>query len=227
MKYYGTDFSENHKELNRLLSAKDKIEEAKSLYLILHGQLHESRVYGSESNEFDALIQGLTQKMAAVMPTKKDVTILWSLWHITRIEDAVMNLLIAGEQQVFDRTWAERLKTDVTDTGNAMNDEEILSLSKEVPLNELLAYRAAVGERTREIVSALTQNDLKRKPSVREGERLLSEGVLLPCEDSVWLKDFWMGKTISGLLLMPGSREPLLHLNDCARLKTVIYNNKI
>ena len=222
MKYFGEGFSEKHKELQKLLSAKDGWEEARPLYLTLHSLLHESSVSGSAPNELDRLIACLTRENIAVMPTKKDVTIAWSLWHITRIEDLTMNLLVAGGKQVFDDGWKARLHVSVTDTGNAMTDEEILELSKEIDLEELLAYRRAVGERTRKIVSALTQSDLKRKPAPENGKRLLTEGGLTEQEDSIWLRDFWMGKTVSGLLLMPGSREPLLHLNDCARLKKLM-----
>ncbi len=44
----------------------------------------------------------------------------WLAWHITRIEDITMNLLVAGRPQLFRRDgWQARLKIAAADTGNA------------------------------------------------------------------------------------------------------------
>ena len=46
----------------------------------------------------------------AVMPTSKDETIAWVLWHIARVEDLTMNILAAWDKQVFYQEWKGRMK---------------------------------------------------------------------------------------------------------------------
>lgn len=75
------------------------------------------------------------------MPTIKDETMAWAFWHIARIEDLTMNILVAGQEQVFDPAWKLRMNATILDTGNALNDEEILRLSKSLHIQELLNYR--------------------------------------------------------------------------------------
>ena len=82
------------------------------------------------------------------MVTSKDETIAWALWHIARLEDLTMNLLVSGGEQVWNREWARCLGTAVADTGNAMSDDQIMELSKALRPAELLQYRSAVGRRT-------------------------------------------------------------------------------
>lgn len=45
------------------------------------------------------------------MVTSKDETIAWALWHIARLEDLTMNLLVSGGEQVWNREWARCLGT--------------------------------------------------------------------------------------------------------------------
>lgn len=131
-----------------------------------------------------------------------------------------MNILIADGNQVFDDRWKTRLNTTVTDTGNALTDEEIICLSKSLNIPELLNYRNEVGRRTREIVQNLLAEDMKRNVSQQGLDRILSEGGITQQEDSIWLLDFWGKKDVAGLLLMPPTRHVIMHLNDCCKWKS-------
>lgn len=51
MKYFGAGLSESHKELNRIIRRPELIEQAKELFLEIHGKLHLSVVSGNERNE--------------------------------------------------------------------------------------------------------------------------------------------------------------------------------
>ena len=65
------------------------------------------------------------------MPTSKDETIAWVLWHIARIEDLTMGILVAGDGQLFDTGWKRRINLPVSDTGNALSDDGIMQLSSQ------------------------------------------------------------------------------------------------
>lgn len=222
MKYFGEGLSEKHKELSAIIRRPDHIEAAKNLFLDIHAGLHLSAVSGVEHNEVDALTEDLTPEEFAVMPTAKDETIAWVLWHIARIEDLTMNVLVARREQIFDARWQERLKAPIVDTGNALTDDEIMVLSHSIDTEELLRYRNQVGIRTREVVRGLNAADMKRKTDPEDIRKILDLGGVTEQEESVWLLDFWGKKDVAGLLLMPPTRHVMMHLNDCCKWKTVI-----
>ena len=138
MKYFGHGLSEQHKELNSIIRKSSETQRSKDLFLQIHAKLHPSVVSDTDRNEVDNLLCDLKQDEYAVMPTSKDETIAWVLWHIARIEDLTMNILVAREEQVFNQDWRERLNSRITDTGNALTDDEIMELSRTI--NTCLLY---------------------------------------------------------------------------------------
>ncbi|MDD6811181.1 MAG: DinB family protein [Lachnospiraceae bacterium] len=226
MKYFGSGLSDLHKELSTVIRKKEELESAKQLFLEIHEKLHLSEVSGTEENEVDRLLRDLMQEEYAIMPTAKDETIAWVLWHIARIEDLTMNMLIAKEEQIFNEEWKSRLHALFTDTGNALSDDEIMELSHALNKEELLRYRNVVGRRTREIVEGLEAEDMKRKVDSSDLDRILNCGGVTEQEDSIWLLDFWGKKDVAGLLLMPPTRHVMLHLNDCCKWKEQIRTKK-
>lgn len=207
--------------LRELLGKADRFAEAIALCLEQHAMVHAAAVSGSDEPTFeDELWEGLNESGFRTLPTPSDEeTIAWGIWHISRIEDITMNLLVAGEDQLFDAGWQERLKVDVRDTGNAMTAAEMLAFSAAVDMMELRNYRAAVGRKTRGIIRGLTPPDLKRKMNPAALQRILAEGAVLDVPDARWLVDFWGRKNVAGLLLMPATRHPLVHLNEALRVK--------
>ncbi|WP_313162897.1 DinB family protein [Sedimentibacter sp.] len=226
MKYFGDGLSEKHKELNQIIRRTDKIEQAKELFLEIHAKLHLSEISNTEHNEVDNLICDLNDNEYAIMPTAKDETIAWVIWHIARIEDLTMSILVAGEDQLFNYEWKQKLNAAITDTGNALSDDEIINLSKTLVIQELMHYRNEVGKRTRKIVQNLKSDDMKRKVSPHKLEKIMLEGGVSEQENSIWLLDFWAKKDIAGILLMPPTRHVMLHINDCCRWKELFRTKK-
>lgn len=139
--------------------------------------------------------------------------IAWKLWHSARIEDMTMNVLIVGGQQIFlNDGWGQRLGVKAIDTGNIMNESEIIELRNSIDMQALREYREVVGRRTRKIIKALQAEDLKRKVKTEDLQRLLDEGAVVP--EAKGLLDYWGKKSYSGLLLMPATRHIFVHLNE-------------
>lgn len=226
MKYFGHGLSEQHKELNSIIRKSSETQRSKDLFLQIHAKLHPSVVSDTDRNEVDNLLCDLKQNEYAVMPASKDETIAWVLWHIARIEDLTMNILVAREEQVFNQDWRERLNSRITDTGNALTDDEIMELSRTINTEQLICYRNAVAHKTRDIIRSLSAADLKRR--VRQGDidKILSVGGVTQQENSIWLLDFWGKKDVAGILLMPPARHVMLHLNDCCKWKEYIRTKK-
>ncbi len=214
------DYNTRLDELRRQIKSPRNFQSAMELALKIHAMTHTGEVSSSPVPTFcDELLDGLEDEDYSIMPTEKDETIAWHLWHIARIEDLVGNLLIAERPQIFSDEWMERLNISVKDTGNAMTDDEIIGFSKQVKKQELIYYRNAVGRQTCELLKSLTPGDLKRKPSDESLARLISEGGLLEVKKSIWLKKFWGSYTVTGLILLPLTHHHMIHLPDSVRIK--------
>ena len=216
-------FAEQQTLLHEKLLSKATFEEGRSLCQVQNAQLHQSAGPGALSL-LDQLLEDLGDHAFSYQPPGDFETIAWALWHITRIEDAIGNLLIAGTDQVFDAEWNRRIGSQVTDTGNAMTAAEALAFSQRIVPRELAAYRRAVGRRSQEVIAAVTQDQIRKKPSAAGVERIVAEGVLVEDPQSFWLRDFWANKTIGGLLLLPLTRHQMMHLPNCFRLKDLAQN---
>jgi DinB superfamily len=189
------------------------------LFLDQHGMVHSSRMAPAAGFSFDDdLWRDLSEKAARYIPPKGEHSIAWMIWHIARIEDVTMNILVAGSRQVFeDVRRQENLGVAIPDTGNAMTGIEIAQLSATIDLEALKAYRLAVGCRTREIILQLRVEELKRKTDPMRLQRVKESGAVGTAAS--WLLDYWGGLTLAGILLMPPTRHNFVHLTEAARGK--------
>ncbi len=145
-------------------------------------------------------------------------SIVWILWHLARIEDVTMNMLVAGSKQVFDRgKWLGKLKVSLIHTGNAMSIREITELSNRIDIVQLRKYRVAVGRQTEKIVKQLDSAKIDRKVSSTRLDLILQERAVT--EDAKGLINYWSKRTIAGLLLMPPTRHCFIHLNEALKIK--------
>ncbi len=190
-----------------------------SLFLRHHAMLHSARMAqaGLWSYE-DELLDGIDEQVFRRIPGKEEHSVAWAIFHIARIEDVAMNLLVAGGRQVVDEgNWLERMKLSVRHTGNAMPQVDVVALSAAIDLAALRDYRVAVGRRTQVIAAGLSVEDLGRRVDPQRLASVMEQDALLPGAEGI--AEYWGGRTIAGLLLMPASRHILVHLNEAARLK--------
>lgn len=189
------------------------------LFFDQHAMVHSALVSHAGLYSFeDEVLAGLDESMIRAIPVKGEHSIAWLIWHMARIEDVTMNVLMAGGQQVFRQDqWANRLNVPFYHTGNLMIPESIIQLSAGVDIAALRSYRQAVGTRTRELVQQLALADLKRKIEHDRLERLLAEGAV--SDQATGLLDYWGSLTIAGLLLMPPTRHNFIHLNEASRIR--------
>jgi len=214
-----TIFNRQQEALRSALTAGWDAQKAIELFLDQHARVHSAQTTFSNTPSLeDEIWEGLGELQRRGIPPKGEHSIAWIFWHITRIEDTTMNLLVAGTPQLFNlEPWMERLKVTVQDSGNSMSVEEIRRLSETIDLAELRKYRFCVGRRTREIVRGLNAEDFSRKVDPGRLQRVMDEGALV--EGSRPILEYWGGRTIAGLLLMPPTRHSFVHLNEAARIK--------
>lgn len=220
----GTDWNPKQALLKELLKNKSRFDEAKPICIEMHSFLHSSNTNTSSLTLMDEVWKNLSPEVCYIMPTTKDVTIAWNIWHITRIEDLTVNILLKDSSQILSEEWLKKLQISVKDTGNAMTDEEIIDLSRNINMLELKNYRDAVGMATQAYLKTLTTDCLNKKFPKERVNRILFEGGLTNHPDSIWLLDFWGRKDTAGILLMPVTRHQVGHLNDCLKLKQKIIS---
>lgn len=209
------------KQLREIILQPGKIEESKSLIFSLHSMVHSSAMSGIDKKTFeDELWEGLDDETFRTSTNEKGRTIAYGIWHSTRIEDITMNLLVAGDNQIFSSgNWQERIKSRIIDTGNAMSENEIIEFSKYINMQELKNYRIEVGRKTRHIIKNLSIEDMKRKIDKYRLQRIFDEGAVLDVEASNWLVSFWGRKNVSGIILMPATRHHVVHINEAMSAK--------
>ena len=213
--------SEKRREWNKmhgmirtiLMQAKD-YRKALPLLLEHHAAVHSAKLKGRWSFQ-DEVLGALTEAQMRIVP-KGGQSAIWKIWHATRVEDVTVNLLLAGSKQVFDSAWRRKLGAACVDVGNDMPAEDLARMNRSLNIKALLAYRLAVGRRTRSVLRKLKPEPLWEKPAPERIERIRKENAVRP--KSEWLLKFWGGNPAANLLLMPATRHPFVHLNEISRM---------
>lgn len=110
------------------------------------------------------LLKGLTEQQIRQAAHAALNPIAWTLWHITRCEDVGANRLLADRAQVLDDgAWTTRLQVAQRGVGTGMSKNQVTRLSAAIDLSELNAYRAAVMDRTQDVVGALPLDELNHE----------------------------------------------------------------
>ena len=185
-----------HKELNKIIRKLEMWEISKNLFINLYLEL---------KNKIDNLFKELKDC--------ENENIIWNLWHIMRIEDLIVNILICEKESILNEKLKNELNISITDTGNSLTKEEIKKFAKNINIKKLKYYSDKISKNTIYLIKRLKAEDIKRKIN-----KINLEKIINGCEvtkDNLWLIDYWGKKDIAGLLLMPLSRHIIVHLNQC------------
>ncbi|UCC53907.1 MAG: DinB family protein [Anaerolineaceae bacterium] len=94
----------------------------------------------------DDVLNDMGEEQIRRIPQNCEHSVAWLIWHMARIEDVTMNRLVAGSPQILHKDkWLERIRATVSDTGNAMDKNDVADLSAQIDIKGLRAYRLAVG----------------------------------------------------------------------------------
>jgi hypothetical protein len=181
--------------------------------------VHSAQVSDSDLWSFeDEVLRGMTEEAIRCIPQNCEHSVAWIIWHLARIEDITMNLLVAGCPQIlYQEGWFDRIEAPIHHAGNIMDQEAVVDLSAAVDVDALSAYRQAVGWRTRKIVRGLQPEELEQKVDPARLGRVSDEGAVV--EEASEIIEYWSKRTVAGLLLMPATRHSFLHLNEARRVK--------
>lgn len=212
-------WNEQQKLLQEALLRGNNHDQAIELFLAQHAATHPAEMSRSGAWSFaDEVLSDLDEAALRHLPPNSEHSIAWILWHLARIEDVTMNLLVAGSSQVFHQAdWRKRLGAELEHTGNTMDVDAVRTFSERVSIESLHAYRLAVGRRTRELAQNIQSGSLKQKVDPARLETIREQKAVLPEADEIIA--YWGGRTLAGLLLMPPTRHNFLHLNEALRIR--------
>jgi hypothetical protein len=215
MKANQRNWNKQHALLRNLLMKEKDYRKALPLLLEHHAAVHSAKL-GARWSHQDEVLGPLAEAQFRFVPAGKQSAV-WKIWHITRIEDLTVNLLLAGARHsLLNNAWRKRLGVPYTDAGNGMPQADVIRMSRTMNLKALLAYRPAVGRRTQSILRRLKPDRLWEKPAAERLERIVREkGVR---KNAAWLLRFWGGNPYANLLLMPAARHSFVHLNEISRM---------
>ena len=222
-----SSFEERYKELERALQGDD-IEYIRKLALDVHAMVHPAEVSGKTEKTIadyvlDYMMEGHQNELMPRENWEEDlhyagtntVPMCWQFWHTYRIEDLVSNILMAGQEQLFNADWQKRIGANITDTGNALELDEAIAFAKGIHVDALREYMIAVGKNTRQILEKLTLEQVKSMVPEEWVVRILEEGGVTTDIRSVWLLVFWGRLTRGGMILTPMTGHHMMHLPPC------------
>jgi hypothetical protein len=209
------------KKIKSLLSKPKTFEEGKNEFITLHSKFYSSEMSQNKAETYqDMLLSNLSDYIARTAVNEKRRTILYGLWHSTRIEDITMNMLVCHSKQIYQsNNFKKKINAGIDHTGNSLSEEEILGMSIRIDMQALLKYRLSVGKQSQKIISTLNFGDLKRRVLKEDIERIRVEGAVDDVPSANWLLKFWGNKTVEGILFMPACRHQVVHFNENFRAK--------
>jgi hypothetical protein len=141
-------------------------------------------------------------------------SIVWNLWHLTRVEDAGLNRFVVDRAQVLDDgRWLERLQVPWRHHGSEMTFAEVDELNQRIDVAALRAYSDAVQARTRDILTHLDVDSLDAVMDEARLRRILfDEGLAHP--RAAGLLDTYRGWTKGQCLMNFGLTHPFQHVGE-------------
>lgn len=159
----------------------------------------------------DELFAGLTDAQLRQRPQGVN-SIVWLVWHATRVQDAAVSRFVADRPQVLDEGgWNPRLGLDRRDVGTGMTEAEAEALSGAIDVPALRGYHRTVAEQTKAIATALPPAAWSEAvPGEHVRRAVAADGLLV--EAGKWVEDFWAaGRTRGWFLLQVGLLHPYGH----------------
>ena len=125
-------------------------------------------------------VNGLSEEELAFRPSGQSNSIVWLVWHLTRIQDDHVAGLDGVEQVWTAAGWADRfaLPLEASDTGYGHDPDQVAAVVADA--RSLLGYFEEVHEKTVRFLGTIVETDLSRvvddrwNPPVTMGVRLVS-----------------------------------------------------
>ncbi|MCZ6707466.1 MAG: DinB family protein [Chloroflexi bacterium] len=138
-------------------------------------------------------------------------SIAWTLWHVARTQDLIVNVILRGRPQVLDAGFGERLGSSSREIGTSMAETDLANFDAVIHCEELERYWHAVLTETKSWLATADLTTLDQRPPTQE--RLRSAGVW-HAAGGEWLPDFWGQQSGEFLLRFPSLAHGYMHFGE-------------
>lgn len=188
-------------------------------FFLTHSYNHASDVSGNESTLADRVFGGLSDAQMRARPVKGVNSLVWLLWHMARVEDVAVNLVITAGHQVLDDAWARRMNVDYRHIGSGMTSDEVDDLTARADIDSLRAYRSAVGRRTREVVLAFRPEAWDEIIGVEDIDRAAATGAFRDYRPGRPRPYPWQGRSRWQQLASSAAGHIILHHGEAITIR--------
>jgi DinB superfamily len=186
-----------------------------TFFLRQHGAVHASDVSGHvfpSQRIFDELSDDQMRRR----PSTGLNSLVWLLWHMARTEDAAVNPVVGGRDQVLDDEWLRRMNVPWRIIGTGMTNDEVTEMTARADIASVRAYRSAVGLRTREVVGTLRSEAWDEIVGVEDIKRGAVAGAFRDWVDGTNYP--WRGWTRGDQLASSALRHNAAHLGEAVTI---------
>lgn len=187
-----------------------------SFVLIEHAAVHASDVSGRVFLG-QRVFGELTDAQMRARPGPGLNSLVWLLWHMARTEDAAVNAVVAGRDQVLDEQWRRRMRVPWRIIGTGMTDDEVARVSADADVAAVRAYRSAVGLRTREVLQTLPVGAWDEVIGDADIRRAAAEGSFRDWVDGRPYP--WLGWTRAEQIASSAVRHNAAHIGEAVTLR--------
>jgi hypothetical protein len=112
--------------------------------------------------EMQAILAKVPEQRLRTRPHAEMNSMVWSIWHSIRSEDACISRFVVPEQQVLTTGhWNVRMGVQYTGDGFGMSSAEVIDLSHTINISALAAYGQAVAAQSATVVAAVANWDMQ------------------------------------------------------------------
>jgi len=208
------EWAEKNKRIQTLLTKEESFNDAIRELLELRKELFEC---------ISTIIEELPRESLSLTPfINQDgyhsKSIVYSIWHIFRIEDIVAHELIANDEQVlFKNNYLKKINSPIITTGNELSGDEIRLFSESLNIDWLYRYAEEVLVTSNQTLLQLNYKDTKKKFNEEHIKKLINTKCV--GESESWLITYWCSKDVMGLIKMPFSRHWIMHIEAMLRIE--------
>ena len=187
-----------------------------------HAHSHAASLTGAtEPMLSDQVLAGLNEEQLRLRPAPGLNSIAWLLWHIARSEDVMVGVLLTERGQVLDEGgWLSRLNVAQRDMGTGMDEAGVSLISAELDIDALLAYRLAVGVRTREVVPTL--HSATWDDTIDPARLLAARAFPDRADGEHRVATYWQNRTRRYILTTSITTHSYQHLGEANAIKSLI-----
>jgi hypothetical protein len=189
-----------------------------AFFLRQHSAVHARDVSGRASL-VERVLSGLDDEQMRRRPGPRLNSLVWILWHMARTEDAAVNPVVAGRDQVLDEQWLRRMNVPWRIIGTGMTADEVAEMTARADVEAVRAYRSAVGRRTQEVVAALPIEAWDEVVGVDDIRRGAAAGAFRDWVESASYP--WVGWTRAEQLASSAVRHNAAHVGEAVTIRSL------